>query len=98
VAAAPAPAAPTWAGLSAWGPAVDQSVLLNLPVPEFVPAANRSLTAPDKDGKPLVPERVSMAVKIRHGLLKPPDLTPQPGQPGMMGRPMPAGQPTPPSR
>jgi hypothetical protein len=68
-----------------------QSARSNLPVPEFVPEERMQLEAPGKDGKPLIDANIQMQVKVRHGLMKAPEMTPE--QMGMAGRPIMPGNP-----
>jgi hypothetical protein len=100
--AAPAGAARGWSALT-------HLVLLNqMPMPEVNPETERRFDTPGPDGEPMIPEDVIREVKVRRGLMKPRQPTPEemaqmrmppagmPAPPGMefFPRPIPPPQPT----
>jgi hypothetical protein len=87
--------APVWPGMTHFV-LTGQSLMANLPVPEFEPPERMRLDAPDKDGKPLIDDNIKMQVGVRHGLQKAPEMDPsmmQGGRPTMPGKPAAPPQP-----
>ena len=71
----------------------NQSLLSNLPVPEFIPAERLRLDVQDQKGKPFIEEMIRMQVQVRHGLRKPMPPRMPPGGRMPPGMPMPSAMP-----